>query len=61
MSIYSEKFEHVAVYTHELTEPKAEPCHVDHWKAVGLSLVVISAGSMVGLVLIVVAKLLEGR
>jgi hypothetical protein len=59
--VYRAKHNHLAVYQHGLTKPEAEPYPVDHWRLAGLSLVVISAGSVVGLILIAVAKLLEGR
>jgi hypothetical protein len=57
---YRAKYQHAKVYSHD--EPStAEHYPVSGCGVAGLSLMVISAGSVVGLVLIVIAKLMEGR
>lgn len=58
--VYRAKYQYLEKYEYDLTEP-AKPCSFDWWRGLGLVLVVISAGSVVGLILIAVAKLLEGR
>jgi capsular polysaccharide biosynthesis protein len=57
MTTYPAKYKHLAVYIHAEAEP--EPSHAQPWRLVGCLAVALSAGLVLGLVLIVVAKLLE--
>jgi hypothetical protein len=55
MTTYRAKHEHSCVYIH--AEP--EPSHAKPWRLVGCLAVALSAGLVLGLLFIVVAKLLE--